>query len=429
MAAVMNARRWLVAYSGGVDSHVLLHLLLQLPDHPPIEAVHVNHQLQYQADQWVLHCQLQADRLGVPLHVETVTVHCGARESLEDKARQARYRVFEAMLQTGDILLLGHHLDDQVETLLLRLLRGSGSRGAGAMPRSRSIAYGHLLRPLLETARADLEHYAQVNQLDWVEDPSNQSTDYDRNYLRREVLPTLSGRWPEYRQTLSRTAALLEESAQLNAELAEQDLHTLGLYASQPSLPLAALAELSVARQKNIIRHWLLARQLPLPSSVQLQVVLDEVINARQDAEPLVAWPGVQVRRFKRELYAMKPLPGFNNAEVYPWDLSSSLQLGGIGVLSASTLPGSGLDYSRLDRQSISVCFRQGGERCQPAGRSGSQSLKKLFQEYQVAPWLRDRWPLIYCGDILIAVAGLWICEGFQVANEQEGLSIDWQWL
>ncbi len=430
LSPFVNARRWLVAYSGGVDSHVLLHLLVRIvarnPGYPPVEVVHVNHQLQDGSDQWASHCQQQADALSVPLTIVPVEINRDTSGSLEEKARQARYTVFESLIEPGDLLLLGHHLDDQVETLMLRLLRGSGSRGASAMPRSRAIGYGRLLRPLLDLPRTAIECYAQDNQLQWVQDPSNNSSDFDRNFLRLQLLPILAQRWPEYRQTLSRAAALSEESANLNEELAELDFHSLSLSPESKSIPLSALSELSVARQKNIVRYWLQVRHLPLPSVAQLQTVLDEVIGARQDAEPLVAWPGVQIRRFKQELYAMAPLAYFDNTASYGWDLSQPLSIPGAGLLSVKSTMGAGIAISALARNKISVQFRQGGERCRPAGRSGSQSLKKLLQEYEVEPWLRDRLPLVYCEDKLIMVADLWVCEGFQVAADEEGLMPVW---
>ncbi|MEE8057442.1 MAG: tRNA lysidine(34) synthetase TilS [Pseudomonadales bacterium] len=423
----LTARRWLVAYSGGVDSHVLLHLLVHCPQHPLIEVVHINHQLQAESGRWAEHCQQQVDLLGIPLHSVAVDIKCGARESLEDKARQARYQVFESLLEPNDVLMLGHHLDDQVETLMLRLLRGSGSRGASAMPHTRPIGHGTLLRPLLDIPRSAIEYYAACKKLQWVEDASNQNSHFDRNFLRLELLPKMAERWPEYRQTLSRAAALNEESANLNAELAELDFHGLSLSPEDPSISLSALKELSVARQKNLLRYWLQTRGHPLPSAAQIQAVLDELVDARQDAEPLIEWSGVQIRRFKGELYAMEPLAEFNRAAIYPWDLSGSLALNGAGQLSFKSVTGAGINVSLLDSANVTVRFRQGGERCQPAGRSGSQTLKKLFQEYEVETWLRDRVPLLFCGDTLVAVGDYWVCEGFEVSSPEKGAEVVWE--
>jgi tRNA(Ile)-lysidine synthase len=433
LAPFSHAPRWLIAYSGGVDSHVLLHLVqryaqsLATASRPQIVAVHINHQLQAEANQWAAHCQQQAALLGVVYLPVTVEVRCGARESLEDKARQARYQAFEQLLAPGDLLLMGHHLDDQVETLLMRLLRGSGSRGVAAMPQQRAIGHSQLLRPLLEIPRAELVSYAEQQDLHWVEDPSNQSSDFDRNFLRLQLLPLMAERWPQYRQTLSRAAALSEESAQLNDELAAADFHSLSLSPELPSIPLNGFRELSHARQKNLLRYWLRQRQLGMPSALQLQQVLDSVIAAKPDAEPLVEWPGVQARRFKDELYCMTPLASVDTQASYHWQLNSSLAIDGVGQLSVQRTNGHGISTERLPQAALEVRFRRGGERCQPAGRSGSQSLKKLFQEYAVEPWLRDRVPLLFCGEELVAVADLWVCQHWQASGAEPGWLLHWQ--
>jgi tRNA(Ile)-lysidine synthase len=325
------------------------------------------------------------------------------------------------------LLLMGHHQDDQVETLLMRLLRGSGSRGMAAMPQQRTIGHSQLLRPMLELARADIVDYASQQGLQWVEDPSNQSSDFDRNFLRLQLLPLLAQRWPQYRQTLSRAAALSEESAQLNDELAAADFHSLSLSPELPSLPLGGFRELSHARQKNLLRYWLRQRQLAMPSALQLQAVLDNVIAAKQDAEPLVEWPGVQARRFKDELYCMAPLMVVDTLACYRWALSSPLIVDGVGQLTAQPATGQGISAGRLQQAGLELRFRRGGERCQPAGRSGSQSLKKLFQEYAVEPWLRDRVPLLYCGEELVAVADLWVCQHWQAGGAEPGWLLGWQ--
>ncbi|MFA7553362.1 MAG: tRNA lysidine(34) synthetase TilS [Spongiibacteraceae bacterium] len=428
----LTARRWLVAYSGGVDSHVLLHLLAHLPAqpnthaYPLIEAVHINHQLQAPSAQWAQHCQQQCDSLGLVLHSVAVDVAQGSRRSLEEQARKARYQVFEALMQPGDVLLMGHHLDDQVETLMLRMLRGSGSKGMAAMLQTRALACGQLTRPLLDTPRAHIEAYAAAHQLAWIEDPSNQQTDFDRNFLRLQLLPVLAQRWPQYRQTLARAAMLSEESAQLNTELAALDFNTLGLSSASRSIPLRDIVTLSPARQKNLLRYWLQCRQFAMPSAAQLQAVLTDVIAAQQDAEPLLEWEGVQIRRFKDKLYAMEPLIEVDINRVYRWDLMRPLQITGVGSLSVKATIGEGISTERLKNAVISVCFRQGGERSQPVGRAHSQTLKKLLQEHHIEPWLRHRLPLLYCDGELIAVADLWVCQGWQAAAGEPGYNVCW---
>lgn len=426
-----KAQRWVVAYSGGVDSHVLLHLchqfLAQQASPPELLAIHINHQLQTACDAWAEHCQQQVGLLGVELTVVPVSIAKQPQKSLEELARLARYQVFEQVLHPGDVLLQGHHANDQAETVMLRLLRGSGSRGLAAMPQVRALGVAHLYRPLLNVPRSELEAYAVKQSLNWVEDPSNQSTEFDRNYLRSSVMPLLHQRWPQCLNSFARAARLSAESAQLNRDLAEIDLAKLGSDSEPESgagLCIDGLKRLSEARCKNLLRYWLELQQLPLPTEVQLKELIVAVIAAGDDAQPKLTWPGVEAYRFNGELRLQSPLPNFDNAEQYRWDMLAELTISGAGRLSAQQSQSTGLKFSA--GQTYEVRFRQGGEVCRPAGRGGSRKLKKLLQELSVPYWLRDRVPLIYCGDELVAVADLLVAEGWQLKEGEQGLCIHW---
>lgn len=429
LAPYLDANRWLLAYSGGVDSHVLLDLLLGIPGRPPITAVHINHQLQPEAVQWRIHCEQQAKAAGIDFIAIDVDVDLKSGHSIEDAARRARYQAFESIVVSGDVLFFGHHLDDQIETLMLRMLRGSGTRGSAAMPASRPIGDGVLMRPLLDTPRSAIESYAETRQLVWVEDPSNQREDFDRNFLRHSVLPSIEQRWPAYRQTLSRTALLNDEAAYLNDELADSDLRQSGVFEQGVSSTMAVklLEGLGRPRQKNLLRHFLTLNRMAVPSAAQLNEALDQLLGAGDDAAPLIEWHGVQLRRFDRQIMVMTPLPPVDTTKHYHWNLTNTISLGNAGQLSAVTSQRGGIDPVRIKAGECVVKFRQGGERCQPAGRGSSQTLKKLFQEYRLAPWLRDRIPLITCQGDIVAVGDLWVCEGWQVEDGSAGVSVLWQ--
>ena len=422
-----QSKRWIVAYSGGVDSHVLLLLcqrFLASCKHPPeLIALHINHQLQDCADSWQRHCQQQAEQLGVGFISAKVAVDCGPRQSLEEQARVARYRCFERQLGADDVLLMGHHQDDQAETVMLRLLRGSGSKGLRAMREYRTIAAGVLHRPLLSISRQAIETFAERECLAWVEDPSNQQQHFDRNYLRSTCLPAIEQRWPGYRQTLSRVASLSAESWQLQKELAALDFERFGWRPDQSSLPIDQIVTLSSARQKNLLRYWLAQRNLPAPSASQLEQVLSAVIGAAADAEPLVTWPGVEVRRFAGSLHSMPALPDFDSSQCFAVNSTDSLFIEGVGQILFSRQLGEGI---RCD-QGLTVCFRQGGERIRPAGRSGSRSLKKLLQDLSIPTWWRNRLPLLKVDDVLVAVADKVIDQAWLAGPEEQGLVISWQ--
>jgi len=422
LAPFLDCRRWWIAYSGGVDSHVLLHLLAQLRAQqkiPALTALHVNHQLNPHAHNWVEHCRRVCADLNIELIAEPVQV-VNAGDGIEAAARKARYAAFEKHVGANELLLQAHHRDDQIETLLLRLLRGSGVAGLAAIPAQRALGAGQLLRPLLDFTRAEVVAYARAQGLRWVEDGSNQSDRFDRNFLRLNILPALERRWPAYRNTLVRVVAQAEESSQLLMDLAQAD--AAGAITANGLLSIAHCAPLSPARQRNLLRYWLTCKTLPQPSDEQLQQVL-AIVHARVDAQPRVAWPGVEIHRFRAHLYALKPLPQRMAEPVdIEWDLAQPLTIAGLGQLTASPVSGSGLRVG----SNYHVRNRVGGERCKPVGRAHSQTLKKLLQERAVPPWLRDRLPLVYCGDQIAAVGDLWVCEGFSARAAEPGWQIRW---
>ncbi|MDQ7075288.1 MAG: tRNA lysidine(34) synthetase TilS [Gammaproteobacteria bacterium] len=404
------APHYLLALSGGLDSVVLLHAFAQICHDPffksaNLQVIHVHHGLQSEADLWAQGCQNRCETLAMPCVIERVNAQPQGKEGVEAAAREARYRVFAQHLQAGGLLLTAHHQDDQAETLLLRLLRGSGLSGLAAMAECRTFAQGHLVRPLLTYSRAAVLAYAQRHSLSWWEDPSNQSLDYDRNYLRHQIMPRLSERWLGAVKTLARATERVAESNALLQEVAVEDLAKLQHNSSygKESLPVVALHQLSLPRLNNLLRYWLAQLNLPTPSHAQLQRVSAELLVAAQDRQPLVHWPGVELRRFDGRIYAMPPLQKWDASRRYPWDLQHPLSIEGLPEpLQPELLRELGLVLPR--GVSVTVAFRQGGEVLRLAGRGVSKPLKKWFQEAKIPPWQRERLPLIYFEDQLVAV-------------------------
>lgn len=424
LPVLKTAPRLLVAYSGGLDSHVLLHSLAQLrnreADSFRLEALHVHHGISAEADDWVGHCETICQRLAVPLRIRYVEQQASAA-SLENQLRKARYRIFEEELGDGELLALAHHADDQAETLLLRMLRGAGPKGLGGMPETRPLGGGCLVRPLLGFTRADLEVYARQHQLSWVEDDSNTDTGIDRNYLRHEVMPKLAERWPQVTETFARNAQVNAEADAVLTYFLQREL-AAEVSASGGGLGCDWLQGYPSGVQHNLLRSWLQAQGLPLPGYRHLQQALDEVVGAARDAKPLLSWPGVELRRYQGVLYASRPL-GLHDAQAcLNWRLPDTLDLLGAGSLEARLERGQGVRIPQDAR--VTVRFRQGGERCRIAGQS--RLLKKQLQAWQVAPWLRDRVPLLYVNGELAAVADLCICEGFQAREQQQGFVVKW---
>ena len=403
LAPWRNAPAWHVAFSGGLDSTVLLHLLASLANIPPLRAVHVHHGLQTAADAWPEHCQSICDSLGVPLQVIRVQVQPGA--SLERAARDARYQAFAEVLGAGEVMLTGQHRDDQAETLLFRLLRGAGVRGLAAMPARRPLAGGHLVRPLLDASRAELEVYAQEHQLKWIEDPSNADPRFSRNYLRHRVLPVLAERWPQAVSSLARSADHLSEAQGLLDELALLDRAAADQpspfpWLPLPSLVLAPLRELSDARQRNALRHWLnpLTR---LPDSDHW-ASWHSLRDAKADAQPLWRLADGELHRCGDRIWWLpSSWSTFSDADLSWPDPQKPLELPGNGQLRfIGKAPGGPLV----------IRYRQGGEMIDVPGR-GRRDLKRLLNERGVPGFVRGRLPLLYQGEQLLAVpslAGLW---------------------
>jgi tRNA(Ile)-lysidine synthase len=412
-----------VAYSGGRDSHVLLHLMAALRGRlpVPVRAVHVDHGLQPAAADWAAHCRRVCDALEMPLTVLTVTCTADSRGSLEEAARAARYRAFGEILRDGEALLLAHHREDQAETVLLRLLRGAGVHGLAGMPSMRPLGRGWLLRPLLDVPRAALAQYAQAQSLRWVEDPSNRDDRFDRNFLRCRVLPLLAQHWPGYAAPLARAAEHAREAAELADALADLDLAHC---AAGAGIDVEALRMLPEPRQRNLLRLWLRRRGLRPPGDARLRSGLRALTAAGPDRSPMLEWGNARLRRYRDRLLleqgdAPCPLPP------RAWDLAHSLDLSD-GQLVVEPALGEGLRRDLRERR-VEIRFRAGGERCRPVGRPHGQSLKKLLQEQGVPPWERGRLPLIYVDGALAAVADLWICHGFQAESGEPGLRPIWR--
>jgi tRNA(Ile)-lysidine synthase len=431
LAAYPTRQRLVVGYSGGVDSHVLLHVLAQQRvalAGKTLAAVYIDHGLQPEASCWGEHCAAICRKLAVPFTVLRVTVRARPGESPEAAARSARYRAFAALLDEASALLTAHQQDDQAETVLLQLLRGTGPRGLAAMPLAAPLGTGLLLRPLLEISREAILAYAEYHRLRWIEDPSNAHLTFDRNFLRQEILPCLRQRWPGVARTLGRSALLCGEVSELLDSALEDDIKK-AVSERADALLLAPLHTLSPPRQRNLLRGWLRSLGLPVPNRAQLEKILTDVLPAAPDRQPQVSWPGAAVRRYRERLYALPPLPPHDPAAVIPWSGKSALTLPDGSIVSLRPHQGVSLRASAL--RELTVRFRQGGERFHPHGRRHSQTLKKLLQEADIPPWERARLPLLYAGEKLLAVADWWLAADAVCApgepSGEHGLVLAWQ--
>lgn len=415
--------RILVGFSGGLDSTVLLHALVTLRQTTipklNIRAIYIHHGLNQKANDWAIHCQQVCFDLQVDFFSRYICID-KIKKGTEASARNARYQTFREVLLQGEIIVTAQHLDDQVETFLLALKRGSGPAGLSSMPISIPFANSYLIRPLLLFSRQQLVLYAQKKVLSWVEDDSNRNQRYDRNFLRLSIIPHFNHRWPHFSQSVARSASLCAEQETLLNELLND--HLSRLVTEEGALRLDTLGSLSTIKRNAILRRWLKLHQILMPSRIQLEKIWQNVICARPDAEPQFMLANNKViRRFKQQLWL---LPKFSDLTkiCLSWQLQSEIKLpDNLGMLII-TDQGNGFRFPLLNEK-VSIRFGLKGKikiiNCQHAKRS-----KKLWQESSVAPWLRKRTPLIYYNDELITAVGVFVTKSGECLQGQPKLKV-----
>ena len=421
--------KYVIAYSGGVDSHVLLYCCHQLK--LPVRAVHVHHGLQIFADDWVEHCQAICKTLKIQLDIIYVEVQKKHGFSPEEAARNARYAALKKNLQGSDCLLTAQHLNDQAETLLLQLFRTAGSAGLSAMPASRQLGDYFHLRPLLLFSKKEIEKFAREKALHWIEDPSNQDVAYDRNFLRKDILPLLESRWPELTKQLSTVASLQSNNLQVLEDMAAIDLANVVARQSSPlchsvfkvmsMLSIEKLKQLSSPRLLNLLRYWIITMLGQQPTRNLLKEIEKSLIHSQPDANPNIVFSTYAFRKFQNNLYLLKNNDKYAIQDGLLWNPQLPQRLENLNIqLKVVKTVAEGLSSKLLD-EVLNIRLRKGGEKFHPAGRGHSQSLKKLLQEAGVPPWERDVVPLVYFDDELVAVAGLWVSKGFSVGDGESG--------
>jgi len=482
VAAVLNThavrgRRVAVGLSGGVDSVVLLDVLGRLRKdlRLALSAVHVNHQISAHAQEWEAFAKTLCQARGVALTVRRVRVPRDG-SGVEAAARKLRYEAYGGL--EADFVALAHHLDDQVETFLLQLLRGAGAKGLAAMPElrkyedgtskdeggrekgkdeggrgkgrdeggrmkaeGREIASQHdtsslilhpsslvshpcILRPLLEVTRGEIEAYAKTRKLEWIEDDSNADSRYDRNFLRNELLPRLEARFPAYRETLSRASRNLADYSELAEELAAFDARAF----EDGVIPVESLRGLSDARALNVLRRLFASRGLPMPNRTRLEEALRQCRAAGADSEVHVSFGSHGLRCFRGQVAIVEEsgeMPVDWNTQ---WDGRRELLLpAGLGVLRARAALGEGIAARHFARQGATVRGRTGGERMRPAEDRPRRTLKNLLRETAVPPWERERMPLLFIGDALAWVPGIGVAAEFRAASGEQGIVPEWK--
>ncbi|QIR14936.1 tRNA lysidine(34) synthetase TilS [Shewanella aestuarii] len=454
-----------LAYSGGVDSQVLAFGLSQFKlSYPAIDCllVHVHHGLSKNAEEWAAHCVQQASSYQLPICIERVHLTIKPRQSLEAIAREARYQAIENHLIAGDILLTAHHQDDQLETLLLAIKRGQGPKGLAAMGEQQSaqsrsqpgLSY-HKIRPLLAVSRDDIETFAALQNLSHIEDESNQDDSFDRNFLRLNIIPLLKQRWPSIAQTGSRSAALIAEQQQLIDEETRLRLPSMishsnvnSMHYNGVGLNLDSLATQTPAWQTQLLRAFIFQQGFAAPSQIQLQQMLIQLVEAKEDANIHIEFSGAVLKRYAQYAYVLDKsvltssaigVDALASAKIQVWlnkivldsslsDLSIVLPYFPWQLQLVTVQQGNRLALPK-DINQVRIQYGAAGSiKCLPQfehkSRQQARELKKLWHEAGIAPWRRQQVPLLFYGDKLVAALGLWLDKKYLAQQDEIGLNI-----
>lgn len=420
-----------VAFSGGIDSMVLLHSLSLRPENKKkLYALHVNHGINSKSSLWEEHCR----KICLSLNIKFISFKLDSfvdENSNENDLREARYDQLLSWADEGDVLCTAHHKDDQIETILFRILRGTGIKGLEGIKKLTAMRNIDLVRPLLDFCKEDLVNYAQLNKLSWVEDESNLDLSKSRNFLRNTIVPLLAKKWPQYSSSFIKISAQAKDTRLVLEEVADSDIKNC-LGDSFYNLSMIKMAGLSEERTKNLLHRWLILNTKLSVSKNFVEQIYRIIFLSRRDSNPLFSLgkagskDSFQIGRFRDHLYLLPNLEikSLEAGESWSWDIHSPLELP-TGILSSKKVYGEGLSLE-FSHKNLLVKARSGGERCKPLGRSKSQKLKKLLQEYSVPPWLRDRLPLIFVQEEIAAVADLWVCEEFKAEENEAGFLLRW---
>ncbi|MBU6467971.1 MAG: tRNA lysidine(34) synthetase TilS [Betaproteobacteria bacterium] len=415
-----------VAVSGGLDSVVLLSICKQLSiSHPfKLNALHINHQLQPVNDEMQKQVQSLCQALSIPLEIKTVKCDLNSGLGLEKAAREARYDVFKALSKS--YLLLAHHKNDQAETLLTQLFRGSGLPGLSAMPEKRSLPDSaiQLLRPLIHIPRSIIYAYAKEHGINWVEDPSNQDVYYSRNYIRQVLTPVIEQKFPHWVEVAERCSHHFATAQKLLDDLALLDYQTC-TEQDTDTLIAEKMIALGIERAANLLRFWLVKHHLPVPQEKQWTSWWDQVSKAKQDKHPRLDFAGVSLVSDHQYWYVIPQWIPWHTVTITNWGFDE-IEIPGIGILSATRVLGSGIKEDTL-KQAFILSPREGGEWLQRHPKQPHKMVKKLFQESHIPMWARDIWPILRNHEGIIAIPGIGVELSHQAQANEWGIEVNWR--
>ncbi len=423
-----------IAFSGGIDSSVLLHAASALRHRYRVllRALHVNHRWSTQSDAWQLHCESACRTLDVDFLTTRFADSLTDELPSETLARTKRLQWFAEVVDSRTPLLTAHHLDDQAETLLLRLLRGSGTKGLGGMLVDRNVGKLRILRPFLQLSRADLEMWAKNYSLQTINDPGNSDSRFERNFLRHEILPRLVSRWGGVQGTLSRAAGSFQATQGLLDEVGHEDLKAcrrstdqclLGVYGM---LSISALDNLSQARKLNLLRYWIRLFSLETASENGLSEFLRQLRNGASECAPVLRVGQCRLRRYRNSLFLLpgSPIDQEKHSTRRAWNASPTEIKGADIGIEGKITNGMGLKLSCLKGNLLELRWQKGNARLRPTANGRHRRVKQLFQESGIPPWERSRLPLVYYANQLACVPGVAIEHSLSASGDEPGIQL-----
>ena len=386
-----NYDNFLIAYSGGSDSTALLYFAKKMAEkyEVGIRAVHVNHNLNIESKEWKNHCKIFCEKINIPLTIKNLNINLNPGDSIEEKAREERYSSIFSLMDARTVMMTAHHADDQAETFLYQLVRGSGVKGLSSMPIFKKVDKGYHLRPFLNLSKSAIIDIVDFSQLNYIYDKSNDNINFSRNFIRKEVLPIIKNKWPGSSATISRAAHNLSDSAKLNDDLASIDIKAYLL--NDKNKICINVRELDDYRFNNVIRFWIKNNNFRMPSLEQIYSIYLNVFKAGDDKSPFFSCSEYEIRRYSDYIEIMSPLKKHDPEEVYTWKFNKNLVISNLSInLSWGKLE-ERLGY-KIDKD-VEVKFRKKGQNIK---LDSKKSLKDYTRENKIPPWKRERTLLIY---------------------------------
>ncbi|CAL4318766.1 tRNA(Ile)-lysidine synthase [Buchnera aphidicola (Periphyllus testudinaceus)] len=422
---ISKYKKFLVAYSGGIDSTVLLYKLLEIKKKKNIKirAIHINHQIYKESKKWSKHCKKICIKNKIKFIEEKIFLK---KKNIESQARKKRYQIFKKNLLSEEILLTGHNLDDQCETLILSIKRGSGPKGLSSISYKKKFFKNILIRPLLEFSRSKIEKWAKKKKLKWINDHSNNNLSYDRNFIRHKIMPIIKKRWKFFPKNCLRTTQLIHNEH----KLLNNFIHPIikkNLY-KKKALYLKNIKKLNIKMQYFIIRKWINIQKKKLPSLIFLKNIIKNVINNKKKKNPKIVLKKYEIWKYQNHLFWIKKKPTIKNYIIFWHPPFKKLILPknfGYLKMIKKKYSKNKLYIKKPKKNQLIIIKFQTNKKIQTHQNKTKKKIKKIFNEFKIPPWKRKKIPLLFYNNKLISIIGIIVTKKKYNIKEKK-ISVIW---